>query len=312
MNETIESIDRNHLWLFERVAALGGFSAAARDLGVPKSNVSRAVAQLEHALQTRLFQRTTRSVTLTGAGEALYERCATLLKGLDDTLEYVGSLAGEPRGELRISAGIGFGVNVMSELLPVFVERYPDIRVSLDLSTRAANLVAERIDCAIRIGPLADSTFVATRLGTMHRYLCASPAYLDKRGTPVTVANLDDHETIEMPGPDGRAFPWVFRRGADTCRIEPQPRILVDEALTVYRLIRNGAGVGVISAYLCAPAIKAGRLVRLLPEWTLPSLQVNLLYPSRRELAPAVRAFVDFMKEAGARGQDWNRDPLSN
>src|SRR5690625_3611031 len=95
MNETIESIDRNHLWLFERVAALGGFSAAARDLGVPKSNVSRAVAQLEHALQTRLFQRTTRSVTLTGAGEALYERCATLLKGLDDTLEYVGSLAGE-------------------------------------------------------------------------------------------------------------------------------------------------------------------------------------------------------------------------
>ena len=311
MTGTIESIDLNHLKVFERVAALGGFSAAARALGLPKSNVSRAIGLLEASLGTRLFQRTTRSVLLTAGGEALRDRCATLLEGLDEALEYVSSLSGAPRGHIKISAGIGFGVNVLSELLPVFLERFPEIRVTLDLSTRVTDMVAEGVDCAIRFGPLPDSTLVSTQLGTLRRYLCASPSYLAKRGSPKSIRDLDEHDTIEMPGPDGRAFAWTFKKGGEAIRIDPQPRILLDEALTIYRLVRNGIGVGVISAYLCGPDIMTGRLTQLFPEWSLPSVPVSLVYPSRRELAPAVRAFANFMRDSAVRGQAWQVDPLA-
>jgi LysR family transcriptional regulator for bpeEF and oprC len=311
MKRTIEALDLNHLQLFERVAALGGFSAAARALGVPKSNVSRAIVLLETALGARLFQRTTRSVVLTAAGEALRDRCAVLLDGLDEAVKYINSLSGTPRGHIKISAGIGFGVNVLSELLPVFLDRYPEIRVTLDLSTRLTDMVAEGVDCAIRFGALPDSSLVSTQLGLIRRYLCASPAYLAKRGLPVSIHDLDNHDTIEMPGPDGRAFPWLFRNGEGAIRTDPQPRILLDEALTIHRLIRNGVGIGVVSAYLCGPDIMTGRLTRLFPDWSLPSLPVSLVYPSRRELAPAVRAFADFMMEPGARGQSWQMDPLA-
>lgn len=307
---TIEALDLNQLRLFERVAALGGFSAAARALGLPKSNVSRAVALLEAALGTRLFQRTTRSVVLTEAGAALLERCAPMLQGIDEAVEYVSSFAGEPRGHIKISAGIGFGVNILSELLPVFLDRYPKIRLTLDLSTRLADMVTEGVDCAIRFGALPDSTLVSTQLGTMHRYLCASPAYLERRGTPVSIGDLDHHDTIEMLGADGRTLAWEFRKDDETRRIIPRPRVHLDEVLTIYRLIRNGAGIGVVSAYICGPDIAEGRLIRLFPDWSMPSLPVSLVYPSRRELAPAVRAFADFMKEAGTRGQAWRIDPL--
>lgn len=311
MAGTIGSLDLNHLRVFDRVAALGGFSAAARALGLPKSNVSRAITLLEAALGARLFQRTTRSVVLTEAGEALQARCAVLLAGLDEAVGYVSSLSGAPRGHIKISAGIGFGVNVLSGLLPLFLDRYPEIRVTLDLSTRLTDMVAEGVDCAIRFGPLPDSSLVSTRLGTLSRYLCAAPAYLARRGTPATLRDLDGHDTVEMPGPDGRAIPWSFRKDGETVRIDPQPRILIDEALTIHRLVRNGAGIGVVSAYLCGPDILAGRLVRLVPDWSLPLLPVSLVYPSRRELAPAIRAFADFMKDAGTQGQSWQADPLA-
>jgi len=309
---TIESLDLNHLRVFARVAFLGGFSAAARALGLPKSNVSRAVAQLETALGARLFQRSTRSVVLTAAGEALRDRCATLLEEINETVEYISSLTGEPRGHIKLSAGIGFGVNVLSELLPGFLDRYPEIRITLDLSTRLTDMVTEGVDCSIRFGPMPDSSLVSTQLGAMHRYLCASPSYLAKRGSPVSVRDLNKHDTVEMPGTDGRAFPWFFRNGDETIRIDPQPRILLDEALTIHRLVRNGAEIGVISAYLCGPDITSGRLTQLFPDWSLPALPVSLVYPSRRELAPAVRAFADFMKEASLRGQSWQLDPLDD
>jgi LysR family transcriptional regulator, regulator for bpeEF and oprC len=311
MTGTIDALDLNLLRVFERVAALGGFSAAARALGLPKSNVSRSVAMLEATLGARLFQRTTRSVVVTAAGEALRERCASLLEELDEAIKYVGGLADTPRGHIRISAGVSFGINVLSELLPLFLERYSDISVTLDLSTRLADLVREGVDCAVRIGPLPDSSLVSSQLGAMHRYLCASPAYLAKRGRPSSLTDLSSHDTIELPGPDGRAHPWLFQRKGESIRIDPHPRILVDEALTIYRLIRNGAGIGIVSAYLCGLDIRMRRLTRLIPEWSCPSLPVSLVYPSRRELSPAVRAFADFMKETSTRGQAWHLDPLA-
>ncbi len=305
-------LDLNHLLVFDKVAQFGSFSGAARALGVPKSNVSRAVALLEAELGVRLFQRTTRRVTLTEIGRVLRDRSADLLERLAETVEYVKSLSGTPRGHIEVSAGTGFRINVLSVQLPRFLERYPQVTVTLDLESGPVDILGEEIDVAIRFGPLPDSRFMATRLGMLNRYLCASPAYVGRRGTPATIADLDHHDVVEMPGDDGRARPWRFRRGDESVLYEVRPRVCVTEALTSFRLVANGAGIGVASSYLCGPLIRDGRLVRILPEWSLPPLEVSLVFPSRRELAPTVRAFIDFMKECSPPTIFWQEDALGD
>jgi len=302
---------RTSLQVFAKVASMKSFTAAARALGLPKSNVSRSIARLEDALGTRLFQRTTRDVVLTLTGHALLDRSAEIIANLSDALDYVGSLAGQPRGVLKISSGMGFGVNVLAEQLPEFLLRYPEIDIALDLESRPADLVAESVDVAVRLGPLQESGLVAVKLGEMRRYLCAAPAYIERRGMPKSLDDLVQHDTIDMPTPDGRARPWTFSRGSESRRLEVKPRISVNEALTIHRLVFNGAGLGILSGYICAPEIAAGHLVNLLPDWLPPSVEVSLVFPSRRELAPAVRAFVDYMKEVSRPGLLWMNDPLA-
>jgi LysR family transcriptional regulator for bpeEF and oprC len=304
-------LDLNSLRVFEKVASLKSFTAAARALGLPKSNVSRSVARLEDALGTRLFQRTTRDVVLTLTGAALLDRSSSLITNISEALEYVGSLGGQPRGILKISAGVGFGINVLAEQLPGFLRRYPEIGIALDLESRPADLIAEAVDVAVRLGPLPDSGLVAVKLGEMRRYLCAAPAYLERRELPKSIEDVVRHDTIDMPGQNGRTRPWVFSRGRETIRLDVVPRISVNEALTIYRLALNGAGLGILSGYLCAPEIAADRLVRLFPDWSPPPVEVNLVFPSRRELSPAVRAFVDYMKEVSTPGVLWLCDPLA-
>lgn len=304
-------LDLNSLRVFEKVASLKSFTGAARALGLPKSNISRSIARLEAELGTRLFQRTTRDVVLTLTGAALLDRSTDIINGLSEALDYVGRLGGQPRGTLKISAGIGFGINVLAEQLPEFLKRHPQIDITLYLESRPADLVAESVDVAVRLGPLADSALVAVRLGEMRRYMCAAPAYLERRGMPKSIEEIARHDTIDMPGPDGRARPWMLSRGKETRKLEVKPRVCVDEALTIYRLVLNGAGIGTVSGYLCAPEIDAGRLVRLLPEWSSPPVEVSIVFPSRRELAPAVRVFVDYMKEVSLPGLLWMNDPLS-
>jgi LysR family transcriptional regulator for bpeEF and oprC len=310
MDRTIAALDLNHLRIFERVAALGGFSAAASALGLPKSNVSRSVALLEEVLGTRLLQRTTRKVTLTSAGEALQQRCSTLLTSLHEALDYVSSFAETPSGPLRIGCGIGFGINALTELLPGFLQAWPEVRIELALSTRTSDLVGEQIDCAIRLGPLPASSLMSIPLGAMSRYLCASPEYLNRRGAPQSISDLVEHDIVEMPGSTGRPRPWIFERGGETVRIDPMPRVSVDEALAIHRLVRNGAGIGIISGYLCGYEVLAGRLVQLLSDWRCPLVPVSLVFPSRRELAPSVRAFADHLKAHCQAGKGWMEDPL--
>ena len=302
--------DLNDLRVFDKVAALRSFSAGARALGLPKSNVSRSINRLEAEIGARLLQRTTREVTLTQAGVALAERCRGALDRLGEALDYVASFNAVPRGRLRISAGVGFGINVLAEQLPRFLARNPELEIDLDLSGRPADLVSESIDVVIRLGPMPDSTLIATRLGAMNRYLCAAPAYLRRRGRPKAPAELESHEAIEMPSVEGRVRSWSLSKGEEIARVEPRVKISVNEALTIHRLVMNGAGIGILSGYLCVPQIEAGRLVRLLPEWSLAPLEVHLVFPSKRELAPAVRAFVDFMKAVNKPGQLWQSDAM--
>lgn len=304
-------IDLNDLRVFERVAALKSFSAAALALKLPKSSVSRSIQRLEIELATRLMQRTTRQVLLTAPGIALQEKCADLLGRIAATIEYVGSLSDGPKGSLHISAGIGFGINVLAELLPDFISLYPNIDVVLDLSSLSADLVGDRIDVAIRMGPMPDSQIVAKRLGVLHRYLCASPAYLERQGKPATINDLSRHDLIELPVADGRKPNWTFIKDNEMVEYKQSARIAVNCALAIHKLIVNGAGIGVSSGYLCGPDIAAGRLTRLFTDWTLPSVEVHAVFPSQRELSPTVRAFVDFMGDNCREGHQWQADTIA-
>ncbi|MHB0705076.1 LysR family transcriptional regulator [Roseomonas mucosa] len=304
-------IDLNDLRVFERVAALRSFSAAARALGLPKSSVTRSVQRLEARLAMPLMQRTTREVTLTEAGLALSERCKALLGQVDDAVEHVSSLGAEPRGHLRVSAGIGFGINVLADLLPRFALRYPKITILLDLSSQTVDLINDRIDVAIRMGPLPDSSVVARRLGVLHRYLCASPDYLARRGIPEVIADLRNHDLVEFPNSDGRGVAWTFRKADCTVEHRQDPRFTVNCALTIQRLLLNGAGIGVSSGYLCVPEIAAGKMVRLFEDWSLPSVPVHAVFPSHRERSSAVRVFLDFLRETCWDGHQWQFDPLA-
>ena len=260
-------LDLNDLRVFECVAALKSFSAAARALKLPKSSVSRSVARLETELGTRLLQRTTREVVLTEAGTLFRARCVTILKNIVEAVDLVGGFASTPRGLLRVSAGLGFGIHVLGSILPRFLERYPEIEVSLRLGNRSMDLLGDGIDVAIHMGPLADSQLVASRLGLMERYLCAAPEYLKRRGTPNTVEELRDHDRIETPGDGGRPRSWIFSNATGhTVRFDEKPRLSTNDTVTIRRLIVNGGGIGVLSGFICAPDFEQGWLVRLLPE----------------------------------------------
>jgi len=301
------------LRVFERVAVLESFSAAGRVLRIPKSTVSRCVARLERQLGVRLIQRTTHSVRLTQAGRALKGRCTVMLAHVNEAIDVVSSFNTSPKGTLKINATIGFSYFALAETLPKFMDSYPGVEVTIDLTSQPVDLITSGIDVAIRMGNLPDSRLVATSLGTVQKYLCASPYYLDRRGVPLAVKDLRGHDTIETQGRNGMPRIWEFHKSPqDIEKFTIPPRLLVNDPGMIYRLVLNGAGIARVPGYLSAPDILAGRLTRLLPAWTSPPVDVNLVYPSSRGLSPTVRAFVEHMKQTAASGKLWLDDPIAN
>jgi DNA-binding transcriptional LysR family regulator len=300
------------LKVFERVAALESFSAAGRTLKIPKSTVSRCVSRLESQLGVRLIQRTTHSVRLTQAGRNLKAKCTAILARVDEAIDSVGRFNAALKGALKINATIGFSYFVLAETLPTFMDSYPGVEVTIDLTSHPVDLVDGGIDVAIRIGNLPDSRLVATGLGAMQKYLCASPSYLDRRGVPLSVKDLRGHDTIETPGRNGMQRIWEFHKGArEIEKFTIPPRLIVNDPGMIYRLVLNGAGIARVPGYLSAPDILAGRLTRLLPAWNSPPVDVSLVYPSSKGLSPIVRAFVEHMKQIGASGKLWLDDPIA-
>lgn len=258
----------------------------------------------------RLFQRTTREFHMTESGRALHERCVRILADIGETADYVSGLTAGPRGKLRISAGIGFGINVLSEVIPSFSKRYPEVNIEMQLESRAADLVGEEIDLAFRIGILSDSQHIARKLGSLHRYLCAAPAYLVDHPPPRDPDDLVGHLIIDMPVTGGGRRAWVFERpSGETRSFLSSPHVTVNDVLSIQRLVLNGAGIACISGYLCAPDLDSGRLIHLLPDWQLPSLDVHAVFPSNRELSSTIRAFIDHVVAFSLPGFFWQADP---
>lgn len=290
--------DLNQLLIFAKVVDQGSFIGAARALGLPKTTVSRKVQELEERLGTRLLQRTTRRVALTEAGAIYHEYCSRIAQDLEEADNAVGQVQDSPRGSLRVSATFSFGMSALVPIVPEFMARYPDINLQLELRNDAVDLVAEGFDLAIRIGPLADSSYAMRYLGESRLLLYASPAYLDRKAMPGSPEELARHPTLTLSRlvRHGRFF-WALANGSETREIFLNPHLIANDPAVIKFAALAGLGVSLLPAILVRQEIEEGRLVQVLPEWEGPKTEFGAVYPSRRGLSPKVRVFIDFLTE---------------
>jgi DNA-binding transcriptional LysR family regulator len=287
-------MDLNLLTVFEAVGRTRSFSAGARELGIPKSSASRAVARLEAELGVQLLLRTTRQVSPTAAGTALYDRIVPILASVRAALGELPEREEAPAGELRVTAPVDLGVLFLAEVVTRFTARYPAVSVDLHLTGRLVDLVAERFDVALRVAErLRDSTLVARRVAAIQLRLYASPLYLARRGTPRGEADLADHDWVEF-----RSGPQRLRAaGLDALGIAPRARIHADDMLFVRDAARAGAGIALLPAFTAEPEVVAGRLVRVLPRFERVTGWLHVVTPAAKHVPRKVTAFRGLVLE---------------
>lgn len=281
---------------FVEAARAGGISAAARKLDLTPAAVSKNVLRLERELGVRLFNRSTRRLRLTAEGEVFFQRAEAVLRDLDAAVAEVGKAVEAPAGKVRISVGAAFGRRWVMPLLPSLLAAHPDLQVEVDLENRQVDLVAEGFDIGIRGGIVRDSSLIARRICGLPLVLVASPDYLDRRGVPGEVAELDGHDCIAVRFVSGAMPVWQFRVGDAVVEHTPSARLVVTEPEAVVELALAGAGIAQAGLHHVLPYLQAGRLQILLPEQHWPGTrEIILHYPHRQYLAPRVRVTVDHL-----------------
>ncbi|OJA71474.1 transcriptional regulator [Burkholderia ubonensis] len=290
--------------IFARVAHLGSFTKAAEQMQLPRPTVSNAVQYLEKHLKIRLLQRTTRRVALTAEGATYYERCARLLADLDDAETLFEDAGASPRGVIRVDLPERFALDKVIPAIPSFHARYPDLRIVMSTTDRFVDLIADGIDCAVRVGALSDTSLVARRIGELAQVNCASPAYLARHGTPRSPDDLPEHVAVGyFSSRTGRELDWEYA-DMDTGEMHAvKMRSIVSVNSSQAYLACCVAGLGLIQAPrdgLDAP-LADGTLVEVLQEWNAAPLPVSVVFPHGRHLAPRVRIFVDWLADALSR-----------
>lgn len=288
--------DLNDVLVFSRVVDAGSFTGAARQLGLPKSTVSRRISRLEDHLGVRLLQRTTRKLSLTDAGRLYYDRSARIVAELEDAERVVSEMQEQPRGRLRVTAPMEMGERLWLTIT-AFLEAYPEVELSLDLTNRYVNLVEEGFDVAIRAGTLSDSSLIARRLEESRFILVASPSYLEKRGVPAQLEDLKDHDCIAFSGRSVGHHTWHLQGPDGEVQMRIKGRLILNHLDMVKRAAIAGLGIGMVPNFYLAPEFESERLIEVLPGCGGLSSPISLVYPSTRHLAPKIRAFVDFMVE---------------
>lgn len=307
----------DELRTFVAVMRRRSFSAVARERGVAPSSVSRAIEALERRLGTRLLQRTTRRVSPTEAGAAYFERIEPLIDDLERASTAVAELAAGPRGTLRVTASVSFGLTRITPLLAGFLEAHPELQVEMLFTDAVVDLAAERIDVAVRHGPLADSALIARRLLPVSYVLCASPAYLERRGTPATPDDLAAHRCLGFSTSMAPAR-WRFQPRSGGAERTVQPRTSMNNGIALERCALDGGGVVLLSDWLIGDALRRGALVRLLPEHDATPTEFEpalwIVYPSRHFVPRKVELFVDVLEAslAGRGGAAPPRDSRSS
>jgi DNA-binding transcriptional LysR family regulator len=272
----------------------GSLSAAARRLGMPLATVSRKVSDLEAHLRTRLFNRTSRRLTLTDAGRSYVEACKRILEEVTEAERTVAGEYSAPKGDLIITAPVVFGRLHVLPVIIAFLKAYQDINVRLVLADRIVNLLEDNVDLAVRIGPLSDSGLVATRVGAIRQVVCGSPAYFAARGVPERPADLCRHDCITS---DGLMSPdvWRFPAGKSTASVAIRSRLAVNSAQAAIDAAVAGLGVTRVLSYQAVNAIRAGSLGVVLQDFEPAPWPVSLVYAGRGRLIPLkLRAFLDF------------------
>ena len=292
--------DLNDLLYFAEVVDRGGFAAAGRALGLPKSRLSRRVAELETRLGVRLLQRTTRKLSLTSVGEQYHRHCVAMRENAMAADEAIARAQHEPQGTIRVACPVTLAQTTLGPLLPEFLARYPKVRLDVRVSNRVVDLVEEGFDVAFRVRSTleASGSLVVKRFGLSRTLLVASPAQLERQGHPTTVAELARLDTLSMSGVDGTASWQLTGPKGETQQFESQPRYVADDLLTLKFAAIRGVGMCALPDYMCSDDIRDGRLVAVLPEWSLPQGIFHAVFPSRRGLIPAVRTFLDFLGES--------------
>lgn len=288
--------------IFSQVVAEGSFSSAARKLGLSKASVSREVASLEQRLGAQLLRRTTRRMSLTEVGEVFLERCQRVAEEAEAAELSVGRLQAEPRGQIRVAAAMSFGHGQLAPRLPDFLARHPGMRVDLDLTDRNIDLVREKFDLSVRVAPPRSQSLVQRRICPVRLLVCASPAYLERRGTPEVPEDLAEHECLAYRPPPEI---WHFSKGR---QVATRSRLNADNGDALRQAALAGHGIVYLPSFLLGDDVRAGRLVPLLTDDVDLETGIYAVYPESRHLSPKVRAFIDWLAETLGPEPPWDRD----
>jgi DNA-binding transcriptional LysR family regulator len=295
------------LEVFVEVVRKDGFARAAESLDTSPANVTRYISDLEAHLQTRLLNRSSRKMSLTSSGEALFERAKSILEDVAEAEAIVSSATMQPHGLLRINAPLSFGVLHLAPLWAKFMRQYPDVQLDVALIDRVVDIVEEGYDMAIRISRGGSASNVARKLASSHNFLCAAPDYIARHGMPATPADLQQH----------RCIGYSYAATADEWQLLDQAGKPLAVKVNCIMHTNNGdtaraaalGGLGVIwqPSFLIGEDLRAGRLVRLLPDYHMPDIDVLAVYPSRRHLSAKVRVMIDFLVEEFKGTPPWDR-----
>lgn len=301
----------NALRVFVRVAETRSFTEAAKRLGLTSSAVSKAITRLEQELNVRLLHRTTRSVGLTNDGASFFEHCLQVLAQIEDAENVLNRATSSPHGRLRVHMPVGFGRRVIVPALSQFIEQHPALVLDAELSDRTVDLAYEGIDAAVHIGEPADARLIARRLCNLRFVACASPEYLARHGAPLTPDELDQHHCLAyVLMHTGRYREWQFVHNGKTFSKTVSGRLNFNNAESLLEAATSGLGIAMISNFIAAEAIRAGKLQCVLTDYAGIGPPVSVVYLPGRNLSPKVRAFVDFLRDLIPSDPDWDKITL--
>ncbi len=279
---------------FVQIAQDGSFSRAAHALGVPKATLSRRLADLERRLGVQLLIRTTRTVQVSAAGRGFLPEAVAVLTALEDAAARVRELGGEPRGRLKLTAGVEYGAAVLAPLLAEFAAAQPAIELAIELTDRRIDLVHEGFDLAIWVGAVRDPALALRRLGALGYGLYASPAYLAAHGRPRYAHELAEHPALQFV--DGDAPPsWTLTDGRQSLEVPIRARVRANDHRTLCEAAHAGLGIAFCAEFVAEREVAAGRLERLLPSFGAAEIPVHAVFSSPRVLTPKLRALLDFL-----------------